>query len=184
MSILSVSSPVYNDAGNTSILCQVTLSNLAGSHPFVAMASDPESAAVFADLLAGKYGAIGAYVAPTPSADALRAYANQKLQALLAASRAYTLGGGLQAFSDATTATGMDLQALLVWGQANPALTTNWVQNNGGVVTLTGAQCVGLAQAVTAYGQSAYAVLAQAMNGIADASLSTYAQIDALAWPT
>lgn len=188
MAILSVSNPVYGDAGNQTVLCQVALSNRSGTHPFLATASDrtldPEGGAIYANALAGKYGAIGAYVAPTVSAESLRAYANQKMQALLYAPRDYTLSGALHAFSDATTATGMDLQALLAWGTTNPAETTNWVQNDGGVVTLTGAQCVGLAQAVIAYGQSVYAVLAQAMNGIANASITTTAQIDALAWPT
>lgn len=184
MAILSVSDPVYGDAANQTILCQITSSKLPGTHPFIATEDDPHAGTIYADLVAGKYGAIGAYVAPTLSADTLRAYANQKLQTLIGVSRLYTLTGNLQVSADATSSTLLDLQGLMQWGTANGSATTNWVEDSGGVVTLTGAQCVALAAAVQAYGQSVYAVLAQAMNGIANASITTTAQIDALAWPS
>jgi hypothetical protein len=126
----------------------------------------------------------GVLVAPTANVNGLRAYANSKATALRAAARTYALTGGVNVLCDATEATGTDLIGLLTWGTANPTATTNWVDDNGGVVTLTGAQCVALANAVLAYGQSVYAVLAAAMNGIANATIASPAQIDALTWPT
>lgn len=183
MPITSVANPVYGDAANETILCQVTIAGVSGSHPYLAVEGDAHGGTIYADLVAGKYGAIGAYVAPAVSVDILRAYANQKLQSLIGVSRLYTLTGGLQVYADATSATILDLQGLMQWGTSNGSATTNWVEDSGGVVTLTGAQCVALAEAVLAYGQSAYAVLAQAMNGIANASITATAPIDALAWP-
>ena len=128
----------------------------------------------------------GVLVAPAPavsSIPALRAHAFGRLAALRAALRTYALPGDLSVICDATPATGIDLQGLLVWGTANNSATTNWVDDNGGVVTLTGAQCSALALAVIAYGQSVFATLAQAMNGIANATITSTGQIDALAWP-
>jgi hypothetical protein len=121
---------------------------------------------------------------PAPTATQLRAYANAKVDGLRAVARSYTLTGGLAVLCDATQGTGIDLYGLLNWGTANPAATTNFVQDNGGVVTLTGAQSVALANAVLAYGQSLFAVLAVAMNGIDNATIATTAAIDALSWPT
>lgn len=125
----------------------------------------------------------GALVAPGVTVNALRAYAGAKADSLRAGPRSYALPGGLSVLADASTPTGTDLIGLMTWGQANAAATTNWVDDNGGVVTLTGAQCVALADAVLAYGQSVYAVLAQAMNGVANQSIATTAEIDALSWP-
>lgn len=64
--ITAVSSPVWGDAAHTSIICQVTTKEAGGPYPFNAMASDPElhGQLLWKDLNAGKYGAIGAYVAP------------------------------------------------------------------------------------------------------------------------
>ena len=129
----------------------------------------------------------GVLVAPaaTPAtATQLRAYAGAKADALRAVARSYTLAGGLVVMCDSTQGTGADLIGLNTWGAANPTATTNFVQDNGGVVTLTGAQCVALANAVLAYGQSVFAVLATAMNDIANGMIATTAQIDALSWPT
>lgn len=183
MVILSVTNPVYADAGNRSVLCTATF--VGGAvHPYVAASGDAVSQALFDAIVAGAYGAVGPYVAPVVSAAALRAYANSKVAALLAAPRTYALAGGPSVIADASTASGVDLNGLMVWGQANPAATTPWVDDSGGVTVLTGAQCVALALAVLAYGQSVYAVLAGAMTGITGGSITTTAAIDALTWPT
>jgi hypothetical protein len=182
VNIASVADPVYADAGNQSVRCTLTL--VGGSpRPYLAANGDATSQALFNALVAGTYGAVAAYVAPAMSTASLRQYANAKTQTLLATPRTYALSGGPSVLADASTATGVDLNGLMVWGQANPSATTAWVDDNGGVTNLTGAQCVALALAVLAYGQSVYAVLASAMTGIANATLSSTAAIDALSWP-
>ena len=125
--------------------------------------------------------------APTPAAPTaaqLLAYANAKVGALLAVSRGYALSGGTSVKSDATTPTNADLVGLNFWGTANPAATLPWVDDFGVVTSITGAQAVALGQAVLAYGQSVYAVLATVAPGIAGGTITTTAAIDAAAWPT
>jgi hypothetical protein len=119
-----------------------------------------------------------------PTQAQLMAYANSKLMSVMAVPRTYALGGSVSVKADATTATGADLLSLNVWGTANPAATQPWVDDFGAVTIITGAEAVTLANAVLAYGQSAYAILASAMTGIAAGTITTTAQIDALAWPT
>lgn len=70
--VTTVSNPVWGDAEKTQILCTVTFAEIGTPMPFNAMASDPEphGAKLFADLIAGKYGAIAPYVAPAAPANA------------------------------------------------------------------------------------------------------------------
>jgi hypothetical protein len=119
-----------------------------------------------------------------PSAAQLIAYANAKTQSLMAASRTYSVGNGVSVKADATTATGADLISLMTWGNLNPTATQSWVDDFGAVTTLTGAEAVTLAFAVLAYGQSVYTVLGSACSNVKSGSITTTAQIDALAWPT
>src|SRR6185437_4335776 len=159
----TLSNPCWWDAANTRILLDTTWNGAATT--YIAAPNDPNAngRAIYAQAVAGQYGAVAAYAAPVaapPTVPQLRAYANAKADALRAVARTYALTGGLNVLSDATSATGTDLIGLMTWGQANPTATTNWVDDNGGVVTLTGAQCVALAQDVLAYGQSVFAVLA------------------------
>jgi len=70
MNIVSVASPVYSKVDNSTIDCVVTFDTVfAGSatHPYTASAADTTSYGeeLWAGLVAGSYGAIGAYVAPT-----------------------------------------------------------------------------------------------------------------------
>ena len=70
MNYTDVKTPIYADANNTSIRCQVKFDAYQDYLPFIASNSDPvaHGQEIFADLVAGKYGAIGAYVEvqPTP----------------------------------------------------------------------------------------------------------------------
>jgi hypothetical protein len=123
-----------------------------------------------------------------PTGAELLAYANGKVQTLLATSRPYDIaaaGGGSAATvnSDCTTATGADLLALNVWAGANSTATQPWVDDFGAVTVLTGAQFTELGLAVQAYGASVWAVMAAAATGIAAATITTTAEIDALSWP-
>lgn len=118
-----------------------------------------------------------------PTKTQLQVYANSKLTTLFTVARTYSLGS-VSVKCDTTTTTGANLAALNAWGTANPAATTQWVDNFGAVTQITGAQAVTLASDVIVYGQSVYAILASAMTGIAGNTITTTAQIDALSWPT
>lgn len=61
--ITSVTNPQYSKADNSSIDCIVTCDEISGDHPFTARADDSmlHGRQLFADLLAGKHGAIAPY---------------------------------------------------------------------------------------------------------------------------
>lgn len=130
----------------------------------------------------------GAVTAMPLSAVKLSAYANAKQGALLSASQSYSVGGTppLSVLADATASTQFDLQALYDWGAANPTATQLWVDNNGDVVPVTGAQFVTLRPLVKAYRIAVYATLGVILRGIAASppTIKTTADIDAAAWPT
>lgn len=67
--LTSVANPRWADKDQTAIDCEITTSQFGDEVlPFTARGNDPEAhgRAIFADLLAGKYGPIADYV-PTPS---------------------------------------------------------------------------------------------------------------------
>jgi len=69
--IQSVTNPVYGNAEETHIECMVTFVEFPNQiMPFGANEWDPEphGQQIYTDLKAGKYGPIGAYVAPPPPA--------------------------------------------------------------------------------------------------------------------
>ena len=65
--LTSVSNPVWSNTAHTMIDCEITTSQFGDEVlPFTASQTDvePHGRAIFADLVAGKYGAIAEYVAP------------------------------------------------------------------------------------------------------------------------
>lgn len=65
--LTSLSNPVWADAEHTMIDCVITTSQLGDKQlPFTASPNDVEAhgRAIYADIVAGKYGAIGEYVPP------------------------------------------------------------------------------------------------------------------------
>jgi len=64
--LLSVSNPVYSAADNSIIDCQIELEGFSSPMPFTANPNDVEELGrvLYTDLVAGKYGAIGAYAPP------------------------------------------------------------------------------------------------------------------------
>jgi len=67
--LTSVTNPRWADEEQTIIDCEITTTQFGDEVlPFCASAKDPEphGRAIFADLLAGVYGPIGAYVPPPP----------------------------------------------------------------------------------------------------------------------
>ena len=67
--LTSLSNPVWADAEHTMIDCVITTSQFGDEQlPFTASPTDvePHGRALYADIVAGKYGAIGEYVPPPP----------------------------------------------------------------------------------------------------------------------
>ncbi len=64
MNITSAQNPIYANVDNTEINCTITCEK--GVFPFTATPHDPMpyGLQLYNDLIAGKYGAIAAYVAP------------------------------------------------------------------------------------------------------------------------
>lgn len=139
------------------------------------------TAALDAVLIAADLPATG--LTPPTQAQLLAA-ANAKVMALMAVARTYALPGSVSIKCDTLQATGADLAGLNAWGAAAPTATTTWVDDFGVSTTITGAQGVALAAGVIAYGQSVYDMLGTACTGIAAATITTTAQVNALAWPT
>lgn len=65
--LTSLTNPVWANAAHTAIDCNITTSQFGTSVlPFTADQNDvePHGRTIFADIVAGAYGAIGEYVAP------------------------------------------------------------------------------------------------------------------------
>lgn len=75
------------------------------------------------------------------------------------------------------------LNGAYTMAQANPGLTFNWVQSTGVAVTLTSAQVITIFNAVSAFIQSTFTALSTAVSGISGGTITTTAQVDAVAWP-
>jgi hypothetical protein len=132
-------------------------------------------------------GVLVAPASPAPAAPSqaqLLGAANFKVASLMAVPRTYALGGSVSVKCDGMQGTGADLAGLNAWGSANPTATTTWVDDFGVPTTITGAQGVTLALSVVAYGQSVYNMLGASATEIASGSITTVAQVNALAWPT
>lgn len=64
---MTVNTPAYADAASRSVHCVVQFSHLQAPVPFLATADDvePHGRQIFADCVAGKYGPVAPYAAPT-----------------------------------------------------------------------------------------------------------------------
>jgi len=73
MIVESVKNPIYANADGTAINCDVKFDTLPDFVPFTATPTDPEEYGrqLYADLKAGVYGPISAYVPPPPQEYAL-----------------------------------------------------------------------------------------------------------------
>jgi hypothetical protein len=148
----------------------------------------PNSAALDAVLATAGLPASG--LTP-PTALQLNQYANGKVLGLLVAERLYsgasvagvTMPSGVTGITCAEGPAAANLLSINAWGQAAPAATQQWTDDLYAVFTLTGAQAVTFSDAALAYGQSLYAMLATAALAIKAGTITTTAQIDALAWP-
>lgn len=82
--VTSVANPVWTNAEQTMIDCQITVEQYPGDVlPFSASPTDttPYGPKIYADCVAGVYGPIGPYVAPVATAEQNKAQAQQRLAA-------------------------------------------------------------------------------------------------------
>lgn len=91
----------------------------------------------------------------------------------------------LGVYSDSGSVSLSNAASLATWGTANPTSTGSWVNNNSGLSwALTGAQLVTLYGNIGTYVQTLNAEASVANAEIAAGTITTYAEITALAWPT
>lgn len=66
MNIISVINPIYANSSNTAITCTVAFDN-GNTYPYTAVSNDttPYGQQLWSGLIAGNYGVIAAYIAPT-----------------------------------------------------------------------------------------------------------------------
>ncbi|MDR3461528.1 MAG: hypothetical protein P4L76_04335 [Beijerinckiaceae bacterium] len=127
--------------------------------------------------------------ASPPTAMELKRHADKTWAALLAAGRIFNVSAsGAAAVSvlcDGTSGTRADLALLALFGQANPAGTKTWVDNNNVSTVLTGTQFVTLATVVGNWVADTYPALETLRGQIAATppTVATIAQIDAYVWP-
>lgn len=86
--------------------------------------------------------------------------------------------------SDGTSSTLASLALLSLYGQLNPTGTKTWVDNNGVVTIITGAECVTLATNVGNWVSNTYATVGVVLGEIAANTITTTVEIDSILWPT
>jgi hypothetical protein len=121
----------------------------------------------------------------TPTAAQILAYAGAKVNMLLEASRNYTVSGVGSPISCDCYQSAADVQQAIQWGSQSPAPTGTmaWIDNNYATFSMTATEAIAFAQAVGAYKLAVYAVMAAAVPSITGGTITTTAQVDALAWP-
>lgn len=64
----NINTPIYSNAENTTINIVADIDGVGGGVPFTASANDPEQTGrdIYANAIAGEYGAVAAYIPPPP----------------------------------------------------------------------------------------------------------------------
>ncbi|WP_158812074.1 hypothetical protein [Beijerinckia sp. L45] len=126
--------------------------------------------------------------APAISTANLALYAAKVQTAVLAKGQTFNVATSgataINVLCDATNDTRSDLALLALFGQQNPTGSKSWLDNNGNVTALTGAECVQLATLAGTYIDSVYAAMGTLLSQITAGTVTTTAQIDAYVWPT
>lgn len=119
-----------------------------------------------------------------PGKPQLLAYAMAKVQALLAASRPYTVAGVAGTIACDSGPSAGDVGEALQWGSIpDQTGTLEWLDNTYADFSLTPAEAVAFATTVGDYKISVYAVSTPSAVQIKAGAITTTAQIDALPWP-
>jgi hypothetical protein len=130
------------------------------------------------------------FVAPVvaPTSAQLTAYARAKSSALLAAGvtiNAAPAGAApVNVHCDGSSVSRGDLLGLAVAAAADPAFTTDWVDNAGTVTPLSAAELLAFWPAVRGWHSAMVKALSDIEAAIAAGAITTTAEIDAYGWPT
>jgi hypothetical protein len=185
--VSTFANPRYSTSANTyPINIDCTVSGSAAIWNATPNGVMPYDVDIYNRIVAQEWGPVAAYVAPVvppPTQTELLAYANTVNNNYRIKSRSYDLTGAT-VNSDVISATLAEVNGLALWGNSNASSTVQWVDNAGVVTVITGTQCVSLQSQLIPYNSSLYDVLAQASTGISGGTITTYAEIDALSWPT
>ena len=126
--------------------------------------------------------------APVAAAADLTQHAKFAQAAILRAGQTFNVAASgspaKNVLCDGTNETRADLCLLALYGQANPTATKSWMDNNGLVTVLEGSELVTLATEVGNWIADTYSALADILSKISSATITTFAEIDAYAWPT
>lgn len=179
MPITAVRNPVWFDADKTMLDVEISLDNGATFHPYTA---HPDSE-IYRDILAGKYGAIGARQPVAPTADSLAFYAQVAARRNMERGISVTVGNQVVQV-DTHPAAIAAISRNLQLGSLNPSQTFNWVQSSA-AITLNVAQMQTVAKAAYSYEQACWSALADVSNKIATGAITTQAQVDSPEyWPS
>lgn len=160
--------PIYQDADGT-LYYEATALDSADTPAGWTLLTDAQAAAAMA-----------------PTQAQLLAYADTKRQAVADGGITINVGtpdAPVNCAVDTTAAGRVNLSGLVQMAALNPSLTQTWYQSAGPAV-LTATQIVSLGMQTGAFISAAYAAEASVVAGITAGSITTYAQIDAFAWPT
>lgn len=172
----------YNAFGG--IDCEINHAEF-GWIPFTANADDAEQTGkdMFAALAAAD-PAPTAYVASPPAKDELKLYAQTKRFALANGSAQINVGDrSIPVWTD--TASQTAILGLLPAAQADPEFVlTNWKGSDGNFYDLTSSEIIALWQGGMTFVGTCFNAEAAVGAAIDAGTITTYAAIDAYAWPT
>ena len=145
--------------------------------------TDP-SPALWADVVAGKYGAVAAYAAPAVPPARLLAYAGARRDRVADAGISVAVSGGTAQVD--TDARGLTYLSGVLASFSAPfnATSATWYQS-GGNLTLSAADVAAIALAAKAHVNASFATWATVGAAIeaTPPTITTMAEIDAAGWP-
>jgi hypothetical protein len=180
MEYTDVTNPVYGDAEDKTINCMVTFVGFPDPLPFTAVEDDPEphGVEIYSDLVAGKYGAIGAYVAPSlpPEQQYLKALA---LGLQVTSTSTTALNGNYSVQDSDVAAINSQAQYISLYGQFTSGDTQAWPDNSSALhIFSSTATFMEFAKAVVKYSQACKTTLATLQSGGSATFPSNAATID------
>jgi hypothetical protein len=180
MDYSNVTNPVYGDASNKTIKCLVEFAGFPDPLPFTATAEDPEAhgGEIYAELVAGKYGAVGAYVAPAIPAEVQ--YSNALglgLQVTSTSTKA--LNGNYSVQDSDIAAINAQAQYITLYGQFTAGATQPWPDTSLALHVFNDtATFMEFAKAAVKYSQACKTTLATLNSGSPATFPSNAAAID------
>jgi len=170
MNYTDVKDPVYGSADKTSIICQVKFDSFPNYLPFSASPKDVQlhGQKIFAELVAGKYGTIGPYVAPVITVTPQQQYNTVIANGLtVTSSSAPALNGVYGVASDDQANIISEAQFISIYQQFTNGLTSfAWADIKGAMHTFPStALFMAFAKASAMYVSGCKQTLAALQNG-------------------